>query len=97
MFSLGLAREPWHAVGPMTFIATREQVDRDRAAILKRMPIRKGWTGTYPYVVKIEGEGEYLVYADGSVQFWNSRQGRWEPPQELDNNSVFERNLPFPS
>lgn len=93
MFNMGIARDLWSGktVGPMTVTVTRAEIDRDRAAVLKRMPIQKGWTGSYPYVVKVEGEGEYLVNADGSVQFWNARQGRWEPPEVIDNNSPFER------
>jgi hypothetical protein len=69
----------------------RDQVDRDRAAILRSYPHPPGTTITYPYIVKIAGEGEYVVNADGTAQFYNYRYGRWEPPQVIDNNSMWAK------
>lgn len=96
MFRMGIAGEPWFGqpVGPITVTVSREEIDRDPAKVLRKLPVPKGWTGSYPYVVKVDGEGEYLVNADGTVQLWNARQSRWEPPQPFDNQSLFAQMFP---
>lgn len=70
---------------------SRDQVDRDRAAVLRNVPRPPNTTVTYPYIVKIAGEGEYVVSADGSAQFYSYKYGRWEPPQLIDNQSIWAK------
>lgn len=68
---------------------TREEVDRNRARFLRRLPVGPGMAVTYPYMVKIEGEGEYWVKADGTASYYSYRDGRWESPQDVDNGSAW--------
>jgi hypothetical protein len=70
---------------------SRDHVDVDRAAVLRRLPVPPGHTQSYPYIVKIAGEGEYVVNADGTATFYSYKYGRWEPPQVVDNNSMVAR------
>ena len=72
---------------------TREQVDHDRS-ILKRLPVPPGMAVMFPYVVKIDGEGEYLVQADGMAVFLSYRDGRAEPPVIVDNRSYWNMEEP---
>lgn len=71
---------------------TREQVDQDRS-ILRNFPHPPGTVVTYPYIVKIAGEGEYVVKADGTAQFYSYKYGRWEPPEVIDNQSMWARMI----
>jgi hypothetical protein len=92
LFQMGAwGSEPWFGmpVAPASVPVTRNEVDMDRGRVLKPLPVPKGWTLAYPYVVKIEGGGEYVVQADGSAVYYNLKAGRWEPPQTVDNRSLF--------
>lgn len=95
MFRIGFGNaEPWSAGMPATiptYRLTREQVDRDRAAVLDHVSVSAHRTVEYPYVVKIEGEGEYLVRADGTSVLWSEKAGRWEPPVPTDNTGFWGR------
>lgn len=85
LFRLGIQDgEPWAGMpaGIPVYYMTREQVDRDRS-ILKRLPVPPGHSIGYPYVVKINGVGEYLVQLDGTATFYSYIHQRWEPPQEI--------------
>lgn len=85
------ARSPFNG-GPGSipvYQMNRDEVDRDRAAILRNYPHPPNTTVTYPYIVKIAGEGEYVVNADGTAQFYSYKYGRWEPPEIIDNNSMW--------
>lgn len=91
-FSLGIASDPWGApAGIPVHNISRDGVDQDRAKILRDLPIPPGQTQSYPYIVKIAGEGEYVVSANGMAQFYSYKYGRWEPPQVIDNNSVWAK------
>lgn len=70
---------------------SREKVDGDRAAILRNLINPPGTTVTFPYIVKIANEGEYVVKADGTAQFYSYRYGRWEPPEIIDNKSMWAK------
>lgn len=70
---------------------TREDVDRDRGSILRRLPVPPGQAVQYPYMVKVEGEGEYWVRSDGTASFYNYRTQGWEPPQVVDNKDVLSQ------
>lgn len=95
MFSMGIADSlPWYGSGPAgipVYHMRREDVDRDRGNLLTRLPVPPGRTVTYPYMVKIEEEGEYWVRSDGTVSYYSYRAGRWEPPQLIDNRSMWAK------
>lgn len=95
LFTLGFlgARSPFNG-GPGSipvYKTSREEVDRDRARILRNYPHPPGTTVIFPYIVKIANEGEYVVNADGTAQFYSYRYGRWEPPQLIDNQSLWAK------
>lgn len=87
------ARAPWNGTAGSipVFNVSRDRVDHDRARILRRLLNPPGTTVEYPYIVKIAGEGEYVVKADGTAQFYSYRYGRWEPPQVIDNQSLWAK------
>lgn len=89
-FSLGFNSTPWmgNPGGIPVYSMSREAVDGDRT-ILKRLPIPPGMTQSYPYIVKIAGEGEYVVSANGTAQFYSYKYGRWEPPQSIEKGSMW--------
>lgn len=93
LFRLGIAQDPWFgsAGGIPVFNVARDQVDQDRAKFLKKLPVPPGVTMTYPYIVKIAGEGEYVVSADGSSQFYSYKYGRWEPRQATENGDMWAK------
>jgi len=70
---------------------SRETIDLDRAAILRKLINPPGTVVTFPYIVKIANEGEYVVNADGTAQFYSYRYGRWEPPELIDNQSLWAK------
>lgn len=71
MFSMGFQEVTgfWAGrhVGPMHWNLTREQIEANGLRQLHRTPIPQGWTGSYPYIVKVNTTGEYIVNADGSA------------------------------
>lgn len=69
---------------------SRAEVDKNRKKYLKQ-PTPPGTTTQYPYIVKVAGEGEYVVNADGTASFYSYKYGRWEPPQRIDTNSFAAR------
>ncbi len=94
MFSLGFAAKtsPWIgavAAGIPTYDMTRDQVEHDKGHILKSLPVPPKMTVNYPYMVKVTGEGEYWVKADGTSEFNSYKFGRWEPAQVTDNNDLW--------
>lgn len=95
MFTLAVlgARSPWNGTQGSIPVwnVSREQIDRDRAAILRKLKHPPGTTVTFPYIVKIANEGEYVVNADGTASFYSYRYGRWEPPQLIDNQSLWAK------
>jgi hypothetical protein len=93
MFSLGLKSDPWtgNPAGIPVYDVSRDVIDKDRARVLKRLPVPPGRTQSYPYIVKIQGEGEYVVRADGTASFYSYKYGRWEPPQVIDNHSMWNQ------
>lgn len=94
LFTLGLNRVPFGAPsGIPVHNLSRAEVDRNRAHWL-RQPTPPGMTTQYPYIVKIAGEGEYVVNADGTASFYSYRYGRWEPPQKVDDRSFAARMWP---
>lgn len=90
IFSMGLGNpSPWNqapgsAAGIPIYVLTRTQVEASKGHILRRLPVPPGMTVEMPYIVKIEGEGEYLVHADGTATYYDYRAGRWESPQPID-------------
>lgn len=73
MFGMGFqeARGFWAGVhvGPMHWNQTREEIEAQGFRQLRQTPIPKGWTGSYPYIVKVNTTGEYIVNADGTAQY----------------------------
>lgn len=90
-FSLGFEANPWVGApaGIPVYNVNRDTVDKDRGRFLRKLPVPPGMTQSYPYIVKIAGEGEYVVSANGTAQFYSYKYGRWEPPQLIDNNSMW--------
>lgn len=90
-FSLGVASDPWNGTpgGIPVFNVSRDEIDKDRGKYLKQLPIPPGVTMSYPYIVKIAGEGEYVVSANGTAQFYSYKYGRWEPAQSIENGSMW--------
>jgi hypothetical protein len=82
--------EPWAGMpsGIPVYYMTREQVDMDRS-ILKKLPTPPGMSVSYPYIVKIDNVGEYVVQADGTASFYSYKYHRWEPPQQIDTKSMW--------
>lgn len=76
------------------YTMSREDVDLDRGAVLKRLPVPPGHTVSYPYIVKVNGVGEYIVQADGTASFYSYKYGGWEPPQAIDNASWWAKINP---
>lgn len=68
------------AVGPLSFRLTKAQIEAGGYAALKRLPVPPGWTGSYPYIVKVNHEGEYIVYADGTAQWLDYINGHIGDP-----------------
>lgn len=93
MFSLGISQDYWNgaAAGIPVFAVQRDHIDKDRGKYLKKLPVPPGMTQSYPYIVKIAGEGEYVVSADGSSQFYSYKYGRWEPRQATENNDLWAK------
>jgi hypothetical protein len=91
IFSLGFSTDPWKGAqaGIPVYNVNRDTIDKDRGAFLKKLPIPPGMTQSYPYIVKIAGEGEYVVSANGMAQFYSYKYGRWEPPQSIENGSMW--------
>jgi hypothetical protein len=91
LFGLGFTTNPWTGspAGIPVYNVSRDTIDKDRGKFLKRLPIPPGMTQSYPYIVKIAGEGEYVVSANGQVQFYSYKYGRWEPPQALENGDLW--------
>lgn len=87
------ARSPFNGTAGSipVYRMTRDQVDLDRAKILRNYPHPPGTSVQFPYIVKIAGEGEYVVNADGTAQFYSYKYGRWEPPQVIDNQSIWAK------
>jgi hypothetical protein len=80
---------PWnHEAGSPSgypvYVMTRAEVEASKSHILRRLPVPPGMTVQFPYLVKIEGEGEYWVSGDGTATYYDYRAGRWEPPQLID-------------
>ncbi len=95
MFTMGFGNgEPWAGmpVGIPVYHMTRAEADRDRG-FLKRLPVPPGIAVQYPYMIKVEGEGEYVVKADGTASYYSYRDGRWEPPQIVENATAWRRTL----
>lgn len=78
-------------VGPLKVRISRSELERDRGAVLKKLPYGPNYAGTYPYIVIVEGEGEYTVSADGTAQFYSYRQQRYEAPVVMDNQSLMAK------
>jgi len=91
IFTLGLEAAPWGRAVPSGIPVydglTPEQVHREGK--LRQLPVPPGVTVNYPYMVKVNKEGEYWVKADGTTEFYSYRYGRWEGPQVTDKNDLW--------
>lgn len=70
-------------VGPTHIALTRSQIENGNGSLLKTLPVPKGWTATFPYVVKVNSSGEYMVYADGTAQYTDYKTGRVFAPERI--------------
>ena len=95
IFQLGFlgARSPFNGTGGSipVYNMTRDGVDANRAKVLRNIERPPGTALTFPYVVKIAGEGEYVVSANGTAQFYSYKYGRWEDPVYIDNRSLWAK------
>jgi len=86
LFRMGFGEELFHAgkaVGPMHWNLTKEEMEAEGLNRLKMKPIPKGWTGSYPYIVKVNTSGEYIVNADGSAQYLDYHTGAVSEPFQI--------------
>jgi hypothetical protein len=97
MFGTGVSKDFWFGrpVDPVMLPMRRRDVERDRDRLLKPATLPPGWTGTYPYIVKVAGEGEYIVYADGTAQYIDLRAGRVEPARLVETHSLWAKMFPL--
>lgn len=80
---LGQIRQaaPGMAILPLTLTETKEEIEAGGFKALRNLKLPPGFTGAYPYVVKIGGNtGEYMVYADGTAQFTDYGSGHVGAP-----------------
>lgn len=81
IFSMGFRSDPFSlgnpgvAVGPLHIQLTREEIERRGRELLRLQPVKPGWVGTYPKIVKVNNSGEYIVYADGTAQYIDYKSG----------------------
>lgn len=92
MFQMGLpGREStWDGgrqAGIPVYKPGRDYTDRD--SVLRKLPVPPGVSVEYPYMVKVEGDGEYWVHGDGTTQFYSYKYGRWEPPRQSGKNDTW--------
>lgn len=68
---------PW--LGEFAGIPVYNSKDgNDHEKMLTTLPVPPGRTVEYPYMVKVNGEGEYWVKSDGNTEFYSYKYGRWE-------------------
>lgn len=88
-FSMGFSNSPFMGqrgspgmiVNPLTLTETKEEIEAGNFKALRDLRLPAGYTGAYPYVVKIGGNtGEYMVYADGTAQFTDYGSGHVGAP-----------------
>ena len=90
MFSMGFRSpdaftpQPGSAAGIPVYQMTRAQVEASKNHILRRLPVPPGFTVEFPYMVKVENEGEYWISGDGTSTYYDYKAGRWEAPQLID-------------
>jgi hypothetical protein len=86
MFQIGFAGDQFYAgkaVGPIHWNLTREEMEQGGVKKLRQTPIPKGWTGSYPYIVKVNTSGEYIVNADGSAIYLDYKTGSMSDPFQI--------------
>jgi hypothetical protein len=76
MFTMGfggdpfLGQSPGMVMNPLVVNLTKEEIEKGGYKALRDLRLPPGYTGAYPYVVKIKDNGgEYLVYGDGTAQY----------------------------
>lgn len=95
IFRMGFGTDaPWNSEpsGIPVLRMTRTAIEADGDGALPRL--LPGKTVTLPYMVKVEGEGEYWIRVDGTMMFYSYREGRWQPPQRIKNKSMLENMFP---
>ena|SRR5260221_7614238 len=89
IFSMGFSSDPFMGqpaspgmiVNPLTLVETKEEIEAGGYKALRDLRLPAGYTGAYPYVVKIGGNtGEYMVYADGTAQYTDYGSGHVGAP-----------------
>lgn len=64
---LGLAGNSY-AIPPITVALNHDEVPAEELGAVLKRAVPRGYVGTSPQIVKFL-DGEYLIYADGGVQF----------------------------
>jgi hypothetical protein len=70
-------------VPPLHFQTTRAAIEADGYRSLRNIPLPKGWAGTFPYIIKVGSEGEYIVNADGTAQWLDYHNGQIGEPVRI--------------
>jgi hypothetical protein len=91
-FSLGFDGQPWAGMpsGIPVHNLTREQVNADKSILTQKFT-PPGTVAGFPYIVKINGVGEYVVRADGTASFYSYKYHRWEPSEDIDTQSLWAK------
>lgn len=83
MFDGGFHSSPWmdNSVGPKTLQAYSFQVE-NHLKEYANASLPPGYVGTSPQVLKVL-DGEYLIYGDGTAQFYSINKASWGPRFEI--------------
>lgn len=89
LFSMGFMSDPFSlgnpggAVGPLHIDLTQEEIEQQARQLLRLQPVAPGWVASYPKVIKVKDQGEYIVYADQTAQYMDYRKGNVGPLIQL--------------
>jgi hypothetical protein len=90
IFSMGfrdapfMGQSPGMIMNPLVVDKTKEEIEAGGYKVLRDLRLPPGYTGVYPYVVKIKGNGgEYMVYADGTAQYTSYGTGHVSAPFQI--------------
>ena len=89
IFSMGFSADPFRmgnpgdSIGPLHINLTKEEIEERGRQLLKLQPVQKGWVGTYPKIMKVKDQGEYIVYADQTAHYLDYHSGNVGPLIQL--------------
>ncbi len=87
IFSMGFGNDPFMGqspgmiMNPLVVDKTKAEIEAGGFKALRDLRLPRGYTGVFPYVVKIKDNGgEYMVYADGTAQYTDYGSGHVGAP-----------------